>query len=913
MLQKVIDKVIGSKNERSLKKLTPRIAGINELEPTMRALSDDQLRAKTAEMQARAKGGEDLDDLLPEAFAALRAGAERILNMRHYDCQLLGGMVLHEGRIAEMKTGEGKTLVATLPAYLNALSGKGVHVVTTNDYLARRDAEWMGALYRFMGLSVGTVQHDLDSTARREAYGADITYGTNNEFGFDYLRDNMKYSTGDFVQRGWNYALVDEVDSILIDEARTPLIISAPAEEATDKYYQADALVQKLRKEIDYRVNEEANSVTLSEEGIEKVEKLLGLGNIYDPKNIEMLHCVEQALRANALYKRDTDYVIQEGEVVIVDEHTGRLMPGRRWGDGQHQAVEAKEKVKIQRESQTYATVTFQNYFRMYEKLAGMTGTAETEETEFTQIYGLDVVVVPTNKELTRLEHADVIYRTAPEKWRAIVDEIAEVYGAGRPCLVGTTSIEKSEMLSARLKRKGIPHVVLNAKNHAREAEIVAQAGRSGMVTVATNMAGRGTDILLGGSAEFHAGPLLQAVGLSRYEGLGAEYLRLVMRDDLDGARKLAADVEGLDEELLAKIVKLRDRCQAEHDQVVGAGGLHVLGTERHEARRIDNQLRGRAGRQGDPGSSRFFLSLEDDLMRIFASEKMSELMKRLGMEEDVPIESPLVTRAIGNAQNKVEQNNYGIRKHLLQYDDVMNEQRKEIYALRNEILDAEGAQSYVEEVTKMLSAAVAGDAVPDAVGADRWDLEGLRDRSRYLFGLSPSDDELGVGDLTAGDIRDRYAGLVDQQLAAKAERLGPEAFKEHCRILTLRVLDGQWKDHLTGLDALKQGINLRSYAQKDPKMEYKRESYGLFMEMKERIEEETARLVFLVEPVSPEERAEEERRARERVKRIEQQAAAAASPAGPRRVAAADRVGRNDPCSCGSGKKYKRCCGKGR
>ena len=914
VLQKVIDKLFGSKNERAVKKLTPRIGGVNELEPRMQGLSDADLKALTPAFKQRVENGEPLDDLLPEAFAALREASRRVLNMRHYDVQLIGGMVLHAGQIAEMKTGEGKTLVATLAAYLNAISGKGVHVVTVNDYLARRDAEWMGQLYRWMGLSVGVVQHDLGGAERRRAYGSDITYGTNNEFGFDYLRDNMKYSTADFVQRGHHHAIVDEVDSILIDEARTPLIISGPAEAATDKYYHADALVQKLREDVDYKTNEESQTVTLTEDGIEKVEKLLGVGNIYDPRNIEMLHCVQQALRAHSLYRRDKDYVVQRGEgnapeVVIVDEFTGRLMPGRRWSDGLHQAVEAKEKVKIQNESQTYATITFQNYFRMYDKLSGMTGTAETEETEFRQIYNLDVVVMPTNKPLQRIENPDVVYRTAPEKWKAIVEDIETEHEKGRPILVGTTSIEKSEMLAARLKRRGIAHVVLNAKNHEREADIVAQAGHAGAVTVATNMAGRGTDILLGGNPEYYAGPLLEAAGLSRLEGEGAEYLRFALRGELEAARKIAEHHEGLTEDTLQKIVQIGQRCRAEHDEVVAAGGLHVLGTERHEARRIDNQLRGRAGRQGDPGSSRFFLSLEDDLMRIFATERVSELMKRFGMDEGVPIEHPWVTKAIGNAQSKVEQNNYGIRKNLIQYDDVMNEQRKEIYSLRAEILDGEEVVSYVEEVAERVQESLALTFVPENTDHSSWALDTLGDQLRTIFGIQLPEEELGEGG--AKDVHERVAAAVTARLVEKKERLGSDYWLQHCRMLSLRVLDQQWKDHLLSLDHLKEGISLRGYGQRDPKMEYKRESYDLFADMKDRMEEEICRLVFLVEPITPEEREEQERQARARAQKLQEisQPQQASGPKQPVRLQAEDRVGRNDPCPCGSGKKYKKCC----
>jgi preprotein translocase subunit SecA len=912
-LQKAIDKLFGSKNDRALKKLNPRVADVDVHADRIAALSDDQLKALTPSYKERIERGESIDELLPEAFATLREASSRVLNMRHYDVQLLGGIVLNAGQITEMKTGEGKTLVATLAAYLNALAGKGVHVVTVNDYLARRDAEWMGTLYRWMGLSVGVVQNDMGGAERRKAYGSDITYGTNNEFGFDYLRDNMKYSVEEFVQRGHHYAIIDEVDSILIDEARTPLIISGPAEAATEKYYHADSLIQKLRKDVDYKVNEESQTATLTEDGIEKVEKLLGVENIYDPRNIEILHCAQQALRAHSLYRRDKDYVVQQAdkglEVVIVDEFTGRLMPGRRWSDGLHQAVEAKEKVKIQNESQTYATVTFQNYFRMYDKLAGMTGTAETEEQEFNQIYGLDVVVMPPNRVLQRIEHPDVVYRTAAEKWKALSEEIAEIHEQGRPILVGTTSIEASEMLAARLKRQGIGHVVLNAKNHEREAEIVAQAGHVNAVTVATNMAGRGTDILLGGNPEFYAGPLLEAVGLNRYEGDGADYLRQVLRGDLAAARAVAADYEELNDEILQKIIKIRDRCKAEHDQVVAAGGLHVVGTERHEARRIDNQLRGRAGRQGDPGSSRFFLSLEDDLMRIFATEKVSDLMKRLGMDEGVPIEHPWVTKAIANAQKKVEGNNYGIRKNLIQYDDVMNEQRKAIYGLRGDVLDGESVVEYVAEIANNLQESLSTAHVVSGGDPASWDVAGLADQLRTIFGISIDPEALGEGD--AGSIHERTAELVRERLAEKRERLGEEYWQQHCRMLSLRVLDGQWKDHLLSLDHLKEGISLRGYAQRDPKMEYKRESYDLFADMRDRMEEEICRLVFLVEPITPEEREEQERQARERARRLQEisQPQQASGPKTPVRLRAEDRIGRNEPCPCGSGKKYKKCC----
>ena len=663
MFSAILTKIVGSKNDRDLKQIAPIVQRINELEPEMARRSDAELAALTPAFRERIANGESLDDLLPEAFAAVREVGKRVLNMRHFDVQLIGGVVLHRGRIAEMKTGEGKTLVATLPAYLNALEGKGVHIVTVNDYLAGRDAEWMGKIYRALGLTVGCIQHPLTDEERKQAYAADITYGTNNELGFDYLRDNMKYDIRDCVQRGYHYAIVDEVDSILIDEARTPLIISGPAEESTDKYYKVDRIIPKLRRDIDFQVDEKARTVNLTEEGVEKAEKLLGVGNLFEPQNMDWVHHTYQALKAHLLFKRDVDYMVKDGEVVIVDEFTGRLMPGRRYSDGLHQALEAKENVKIERENQTLASITFQNYFRMYKKLAGMTGTAETEAEEFYKIYKLEVNVIPTNRELIRTEHPDVVYRTEREKYNAVVNEIKELYEKGRPVLVGTISIEKSEKLSSLLKRQNIPHVVLNAKYHAKEAEIVAQAGRKKAVTIATNMAGRGTDILLGGNPEFLALQTLREKGIDAATIAPDEYQKIQNH--------------------------WKEVCAKEHDEVVKLGGLHILGTERHEARRIDNQLRGRAGRQGDPGSSRFYLSLEDDLMRIFASDRISGIMQRLGMDEGVPIESKLITRQIERAQRQVEARNFEIRKHLLEYDDVMNKQREAIYAIRRELLES--------------------------------------------------------------------------------------------------------------------------------------------------------------------------------------------------------------------------------
>src|SRR5512139_2243768 len=701
MFGAILTKIVGSKNDRDLKQITPIVQRINDLEPEMARRSDAELAELTPKFRERLAAGETLDDLLPEAFAAVREVGKRVLNMRHFDVQLIGGVVLHRGRIAEMKTGEGKTLVATLPAYLNALEGRGVHIVTVNDYLAGRDADWMGNIYRFLGLTVGCIQHPLSDPERRSAYAADITYGTNNELGFDYLRDNMKYDLGDYVQRAFNFGIVDEVDSILIDEARTPLIISGPAEESTDKYYKIDRIIPRLRRDLDYQVDEKARTVNLTEEGVEKAEKLLAVGNLFEPQNMDWVHHIYQALKAHLLFKRDVDYMVKDGQVVIVDEFTGRLMPGRRYSDGLHQALEAKENVKIERENQTLATITFQNYFRMYPKLAGMTGTAETEAEEFYKIYKLEVNVIPTNRSLIRTEFPDVIYRTEREKYTAVVNEIKELYELGRPVLVGTISIEKSEKLSTMLKRQGIPHVVLNAKYHAKEAEIVAQAGRRKAVTIATNMAGRGTDILLGGNPE------LLTMQTLREKGLDPETMP---KEEYERIRQHWVEV-----------------CPKDHDEVVGVGGLHILGTERHEARRIDNQLRGRSGRQGDPGSSRFYLSLEDDLMRIFASDRISGIMQSLGMDEGVPIESNLITRQIERAQKQVEARNFEIRKHLLEYDDVMNKQREAIYAIRRELLEGADQREYILELANDIVTDLIDQYTPRDKSPDTWVLEGLR------------------------------------------------------------------------------------------------------------------------------------------------------------------------------------------
>jgi len=908
MINAILTKVMGSKNERTLKRLRPVVDRINALEPEISALSDVALRAKKEEFRARLTGGETLDELLPEAFAVVREAGKRVLGMRHFDVQLLGGMVLHEGKIAEMRTGEGKTLVATLPAYLNALSGKGVHVVTVNDYLARRDSEWMGRIHGFLGMTVGCIQHDLSDQERQSAYGADITYGTNNEFGFDYLRDNMKFSIAAMVQRGHNFAVVDEVDSILVDEARTPLIISGPAEESTDLYARIDKIIPKLEKGAviqggkdyehddvgDYVVDEKARTVSLTDRGVEHCQRLLGIDNMYDPAQMETLHHVNQALKAHVLFRRDVDYMIKDGQVVIVDEFTGRLMPGRRWSDGLHQAVEAKEGVKIERENQTLATITFQNYFRMYGKLSGMTGTADTEAVEFDKIYNLEVVVVPTNRAMVRKDQQDVVYRTETEKWHGVVEEIVDCQKRGQPTLVGTVSIEKSETLSTLLKRRGVKHVVLNAKYHEMEAEIVAQAGRVGAVTIATNMAGRGTDILLGGNPEYLAKQELILRGLKPGETPAAEWS--------------AAYDEALG--------RARTQCRAEHDQVTGFGGLHILGTERHESRRIDNQLRGRSGRQGDPGSSRFFLSLDDDLMRIFGGDRLKGAMQRLGMEENVPIESGMVSRAIERAQKQVEQRNYETRKHLLEYDDVNNKQRQEIYGLRRELLEGKEQRAYVTDKAQEILAVLVEDYIGSKRDVQDWEIEPFRQQLQYFFGYDPEKDGIQIRSMSveqvADTMRDRVAGRYDE----KEEKIGADMMRQYERHILLQIIDHAWKDHLLAMDHLKDGIGLRAYGQKDPLVEYKRESFDMFGLMRERIENDAVRFLYLLDPMTDEDRRREEekrRREQEQVFRAASQSAAGVTARGgvatiARKVA---KVGRNDLCPCGSGKKYKKCHGE--
>jgi preprotein translocase subunit SecA len=975
MLGQILTKVIGTQNEREIKRLRPRVVEISALEPQIQVLTDEQLRGKTEEFRKRVAAGESIDDLLVEAFAVVREAGKRVLNMRHFDVQLIGGMVLHSGKIAEMKTGEGKTLVATLPAYLNALEGKGVHVVTVNDYLARRDSEWMGRLYRFLGMSVGVIQHELNDQQRQVAYGADITYGTNNEFGFDYLRDNMKFELASMVQRGHHYAIVDEVDSILIDEARTPLIISGPAEESTDLYYEVDRIIPRLKKGAvtqgnvkqedrealeqtgDYIVDEKHKTVTLTETGMAKAEQMLahrlvpGSGGLYDPANMPLLHHVHQGLRAHTLFRLDVDYMIKDGGVVIVDEFTGRLMPGRRWSDGLHQAVEAKEKVKIERENQTLATITFQNYFRKYKKLCGMTGTAETEAPEFNKIYSLDVIVIPTNRPLKRVEEPDLVYRTEREKYDAIVNDILDKQASGRPTLVGTVSIEKSERLSTLLRKRGIKHVVLNAKYHAQEAEIVAQAGRRNNVTIATNMAGRGTDILLGGNAEH----------MARQQALSEEVAEKVPKgeekyvDDEEFVYFFHVDsfyrVPRADWERIFS--HFQRSTETEHVDVVTLGGLHILGTERHEARRIDNQLRGRAGRQGDPGSSRFYLSLEDDLMRIFGSERISGLMQRLGMEEGVPIEHGMVTRAIERAQKQVEAQNFSVRKHLLEYDDVMNKQRESVYTLRREILEGKIHLSEEELVdTRAYLLALSEDILDDQLerfvgkqmDPDEWDTDALEREVNRVFGLEQAQlDALKLDEMNSEEMGDALWAVIKTSYEEKEKLVGSDLLRRVERDIMLQIVDEQWKDHLYSLDHLKEGIGLRGYGQRDPLVEYKRESFDLFTAMKERIEEAMVRYVMWLRPVMNEEAPAAPRPVPRRAAPITMNKAEAASAFGTARSASAamaassagsarqgpvpartggddviktvrreePKVGRNDPCPCGSGKKYKKCHGQ--
>ena len=876
MFSTLARKLFGSKNERDLKKLEPLVRAINELEPSVKALSDEAMRAKTDEYRQRLAQGETLDDLLPEAFALVREASVRTLGMRHFDVQLIGGIVLHQGKIAEMKTGEGKTLAAALPVYLNALTGKGVHVVTVNDYLARRDAEWMGAIYRFLGLTVGVIVHDLDDVQRREAYAADVTYGTNNEFGFDYLRDNMKFSLADYVQRDLHYAIVDEVDSILIDEARTPLIISGPTHENTDRYYKINRVIPGLQKDVHYTIDEKARSVVLTEEGIARVEKALGVSNLYDPAQMETLHHVNQALKAHTLFKKDVDYIVQDGQVIIVDEFTGRLMPGRRYSDGLHQALEAKEGVRIENENQTLATITFQNFFRMYEKLAGMTGTADTEAAEFKKIYDLDVVVIPTNLPMIREDRPDLIFKTEQEKFEAVLEEIKELYRRGQPVLVGTISIEKSEYLSRRLKKMGIPHNVLNAKNHALEAEIVAQAGRYKAVTISTNMAGRGTDIILGGN------PVFLAKAKTRKGEDSEEYQALLQQ--------------------------FKQQCEEERQKVLEAGGLHILGTERHESRRIDNQLRGRSGRQGDPGSSRFYLSLEDELMRIFGGERVKMIMDRVGMAEGEPIEHRYTSKAIENAQRKVEAHNFDIRKHLLEFDDVMNKQREVVYSQRRFILGGSDLKSSVFDMMEDIIEELVDRFTDERTHFEDWDIQGLVEALWGQFGVRFNIESLPATQQSRAGLTEYLIETAKQEYEKKEAEIGPDLMRELEKFIMLQAVDNQWKDHLLSMDHLKDGIGLRGYGQRDPLKEYQKEGYELFLDMSARIKEESVRNLFLV-------RIAREEDVEQFAPKSDQEIVLSHGDGGDGRGSTvrrqSEKIGRNAPCPCGSGKKYKKCCGR--
>ena len=841
MVSSLLTKVFGSKNERELKRIQPVVTTINALEPRIQAMSDDELKAQTRQFKDRLNNGESLDDLLPEAFATVREASVRTLSMRHFDVQLIGGIVLHRGKIAEMKTGEGKTLAATLPAYLNALSGNGVHIVTVNDYLAKRDTEWMGHIYNFLGLNVGCILHGLDDNERNAAYGADITYGTNNEFGFDYLRDNMKFDRDAIVQKHLNFAIVDEVDSILIDEARTPLIISGPAEKSTDLYHLVNGIIPRLVPERDYSVDEKARSAVMTEEGIAKAEKLLKVSNLYDPKYIELLHHVNQGLKAYTLFKRDVDYIVKNGEVIIVDEFTGRLMPGRRYSEGLHQALEAKENVKIENENQTLATITFQNYFRMYNKLAGMTGTADTEAAEFKKIYDLDVMVIPTNKKMIRVDNSDVIYKTRKEKFDAALDEIIELNRKGQPVLVGTISIDVSESFSKKLRKRGINHEVLNAKNHEKEAEIIAMAGQKSAVTISTNMAGRGTDIVLG---------------------------------------------EGVTE----------------------LGGLHILGTERHESRRIDNQLRGRSGRQGDPGSSRFYLALEDDLLRIFGGERITGIMEKLGMEEGEPIENRLISKAIENAQAKVEGHNFDIRKQLLEYDDVMNQQREVIYRQRREALNGKNLKPVIEEMIGEKAEEIAFAYSDERTLPEEWDWKGLNKAvfKQFNFRLNDVDQDTLDG-LTQDGLAQLVADACFREYEDKETAVGTEDFRHLERIVVLQNVDNLWKDHLLTMDHLKEGIGLRGYAQQDPLIIYKKEGFELFQDMISRIKEETVGILFRIQ-ISEPKKIDDLRKPKEQ-KMIFSGGEEPSRKNPVKRTKT--KVGRNAPCPCGSGKKFKKCCGR--
>ena len=994
MINAVISKVFGTANERAIKRLIPIVGQVNAFEPQMEALTDEQLLGKTAEFRIRiaeATKGIDpksdpdvlyaaeksaLDALMPEAFAVVREAGRRVVGMRHFDVQLIGGSILHQGKIAEMKTGEGKTLVATLAAYLNALASRGVHVVTVNDYLAKRDAEWMGKIYGFLGLTVGVIVHDLSDAQRREAYASDITYGTNNEFGFDYLRDNMKFELSDMVQRGQYFCIVDEVDSILIDEARTPLIISGPTDQTTDKYARVNSIIPLLELgELietvetktwsgDFVIDEKARATTVTDEGWEKVEGLLGIGNIADPENWDLKHHVEVAIKAHHLYKLDVEYVVKNGEVIIVDEFTGRLMPGRRWSDGLHQAVEAKEGVAIRKEDQTLATITFQNYFRLYKKLSGMTGTAETEAAEFDKIYKLDIVVTPTNRKMLRLENADVVYRTTQEKYFAVADEISRLHAEKQPVLVGTTSIEKSELLSEILKRKGVRHVVLNAKFHEKEAEIVAQAGRLGMVTIATNMAGRGTDILLGGNPDFMARQDLVRKQQARAVFAAEGEIHPVAAPGMIRFYYASQEFECTEDAWHAAVAAHEAAAKAEHDQVTQAGGLHIIGTERHESRRVDNQLRGRAGRQGDPGASRFYLSLEDDLMRIFAGERTKALLLSLGMEEGVPIEGRMISNRIEAAQKAVETQNFESRKHVLEYDDVMNKQREAVYGLRRQLMEGvDQKQLITEDYTSTILSNVLDENAPEKATPDEWKMEKLWESLHDIFGAKFTDgpDSIDHASLSRHDLGEAIFAKLRARYDIKEQILSPTQMRYHERIVMLSVLDGLWKDHLLAMDHLKEGIGLRGYAQQDPLVAYKKESFDMFEAMMLRFQEDTARHLFRMQIIGPDGQPIESAQQLEQAQlaatqsqpsaselRTLQAPAQPAPPVIPTRapattidalerefqkkkerelersrqtgVASADngteprksgeKVGRNDKCPCGSGKKFKNCHG---
>ncbi len=995
MFNSAIAKVFGTSNDRAIKRILPVLKQVNDLEPAIKALSDDELRGKTAEFRQRVadaiKGIDPkqdpegfeaaeraaLDEIMPEAFAVVREAGWRIVGMRHFDVQIIGGTILHQGKIAEMKTGEGKTLVATLPAYLNAIAKRGVHVVTVNDYLAKRDAEWMGKIYGFLGLTVGVIVHDLSDQQRRDAYAADITYGTNNEFGFDYLRDNMKFELTDMVQRGQYFCIVDEVDSILIDEARTPLIISGPTDQTTDKYARVNLIIPKLELgELietvesktwsgDFVIDEKARAITVTDEGWEKIEELLGIGNIADPENWDLKHHVEVAIKAHHLYKRDVEYVVKNGEVIIVDEFTGRLMPGRRWSDGLHQAVEAKEGVAIRKEDQTLATITFQNYFRMYKKLSGMTGTAETEAAEFDKIYKLDIVVAPTNRKMQRIEYPDVVFRTTKEKYFAVADEIARLHENKQPVLVGTTSIEKSELLSDILKRKGVRHVVLNAKFHEKEAEIVAQAGRLGMVTIATNMAGRGTDILLGGNSDFMAKQDLVRKNLARAVSASEGAIQPVAGPGMTRFYYSGQEFETPTQAWDDAVASHEAAAKEEHDKVIETGGLFILGTERHESRRVDNQLRGRAGRQGDPGASRFYLSLEDDLMRIFAREWVSGLLQRLGMEEGVPIESGMISKRIEAAQKAVETQNFESRKHVLEYDDVMNKQREAVYGLRKQLMEGvDQKQLITEDYTGTILSNILEEFAPEKATPDEWKLDQAFSAIYDIFGakLNEGPDAIDAGALSRHDLGEAIYEKLQARYAIKEQILGDSAMRYHERIVMLSVLDGLWKDHLLAMDHLKEGIGLRGYAQQDPLVAYKKESFDMFEAMMLRFQEDTSRHLFRMQIIGPDgqpietqeqlaasqaaaqmaqkpapelvgarqaslpsaapvipqrqpsttidalEREFQKKKERE-LERARQSGGEKADVAGPRR--AGEKVGRNDKCPCGSGKKYKNCHGQ--